>query len=234
MRQVPNFGDKRNQGFCVHCGGSAETVDHAPSKVFLDEPYPENLAGSPSCGPCNNGFSLDEAYLACLLECTMAGTTEPSAFARSKVAGMLRKNPKLKERLEGSRQIVGENIIWNPERDRVERVLVKLARCHVAFEYNEPQLQEPTNLTYMPLHTMTSGQREYFEGRSRSSEEFGGWPEVGSRAMSRIFAINGVLHVDDWLEVQEERYRFQVSQEQEGITVRVLLRGYLACVVAWE
>ena len=61
MQQLRCYGDDRNKGFCVHCGGPSETVDHVPSKVLLDEPYPENLmaasacrsrvsASSPSCG----------------------------------------------------------------------------------------------------------------------------------------------------------------------------------------
>ena len=43
MQQLRCYGDDRNKGFCVHCGGPSETVDHVPSKVLLDEPYPENL-----------------------------------------------------------------------------------------------------------------------------------------------------------------------------------------------
>jgi len=56
MRQVPNYGDDQNKGFCVHCGGADESRDHVPSKVFLDEPFPENLPVSPSCLKCNNSL----------------------------------------------------------------------------------------------------------------------------------------------------------------------------------
>lgn len=63
MDQLKNFGDERNTGFCVHCRGPAEY--HAPSKVFLDAPYPENLPVHESCLRCNVGFSQDEEYLAC-------------------------------------------------------------------------------------------------------------------------------------------------------------------------
>jgi len=43
MKQLQCYGDSRNKGFCVHCGGPDETRDHVPAKVLLDEPYPENL-----------------------------------------------------------------------------------------------------------------------------------------------------------------------------------------------
>ena len=69
MQQLPNDGDQRNQGFCVHCGGPEETRDHTPSKAFLDRPLPENLPVAPACFACNNGFAADEEYVACLLEC---------------------------------------------------------------------------------------------------------------------------------------------------------------------
>jgi len=49
MQQFRCDGDDRNKGFCVHCGGPSETIDHVPSKVLLDEPYPENLMAAPAC-----------------------------------------------------------------------------------------------------------------------------------------------------------------------------------------
>jgi hypothetical protein len=68
VQQFKYYGDRRNKGFCVHCGGPDETDDHVPSKVLLDEPYPENLIVCSSCLSCNNALSIDETYLACLIE----------------------------------------------------------------------------------------------------------------------------------------------------------------------
>jgi hypothetical protein len=67
MEQLRCSGDDRNKGRCIHCGGPDETRDHSPSKVFLDEPYPENLPVCPSCLQFNNTLSIDEEYLACFL-----------------------------------------------------------------------------------------------------------------------------------------------------------------------
>ena len=92
MQQLRCYGDDRNKGFCVHCGGGpTETVDHVPSKVLLDEPYPENLMAAPACRECNNGLSLDEEYLACLLECVIAGDTAPEKLHRTKIPEILRR-----------------------------------------------------------------------------------------------------------------------------------------------
>ena len=130
MRQVACYGDERNKGFCVHCGGPDETRDHAPSKILLDDPLPDNLPVAPACYRCNNGFSRDEEYLACLLECVMTGEAEPDKVERPKVAHILRENRNLAMRLRKSRRVVDGQIVWDIESDRVRNVLLKLARGH--------------------------------------------------------------------------------------------------------
>jgi hypothetical protein len=87
MRQIKDFADDRNKARCVYCGGLDETRDHVPSRVFLDEPLPENLPVVPACIACNNSFSRDEEYLACLIECALTGSVE-AASARIKIAGI--------------------------------------------------------------------------------------------------------------------------------------------------
>jgi hypothetical protein len=62
MQQLRCYGDDRNKGFCVHCGGPNETVDHVPSKVLLDEPYPANLMAASVCRQCNNDFSGSSGF----------------------------------------------------------------------------------------------------------------------------------------------------------------------------
>ena len=62
MRHFASYGDDRNKGFSVHCGGPDETKDHVPSKVLLDEPPPTNVFVSPAC--FNDALAPDEEYLA--------------------------------------------------------------------------------------------------------------------------------------------------------------------------
>jgi len=230
MQNLHCYGDDRNKGFCVHCGGPNETVDHVPSKVLLDEPYPENLMAASACLKCNNGLSLDEEYLACLLECVIAGDTVPEKLHRAKIARILRANPSLSARLQRARTDGAEGPIWAPENDRVNRVVLKLARCHAAFELNEPQLHEPSHLGIKPLPLMTDDERAAFE---RDDQGFDVWPEVGSRAMQRIL-VTGTDALDEgWLVVQEGNYRFRTSQSN-GLTVKIVLREYLGCEVVWD
>jgi hypothetical protein len=60
MQELPDFGDERNKGWCVFCGGPLETRDHAPSRVLFYKHYSENLPMLASCEVCNHSFSLDE------------------------------------------------------------------------------------------------------------------------------------------------------------------------------
>jgi len=75
MRQRINFGDKRQIAHCVYCGKGIETREHTPPKVLLDVPYPENLPVIQACEICNQGYSLDEEYFACLIDKKMGSGT---------------------------------------------------------------------------------------------------------------------------------------------------------------
>ena len=225
MRQMPNFGDQRNQGWCVFCGGQMESRDHAPSRVFLDEPYPENLPVLASCEACNTSFSLDEEYLACLVECAKTGSVQQARIARPKVARILDRKDSLRRRLESARRDTAEGIIWTPEAERVRNVVVKLARAHIAYEQNEPHLDEPTSVDIIPLCAMTSATRIDFE----SSPNTSAWPEVGSRALQRL--IEGGEERFPWIEAQPGRYRYLVTYCSS--LVRLVIAEYLAAEVTW-
>lgn len=121
MRKVQNFGDDRNKSACVHCGGPNETRDHAPSVVFLDDPLPPDLPASPSCASCNQGFSNDEAYLACLLECVIVGSADPARIEREKIAALMRRRPSLTAELASLRQEEHGRTIFSFDRERVAR-----------------------------------------------------------------------------------------------------------------
>ncbi len=230
MQQFQCFGDQRNKGFCVHCGGPDETVDHVPSKVLLDEPYPENLMACPSCRTCNNGFSTDEEYLACLLECVVAGVAEPSRLRRPKIARILSANTSLLARLRQARSDDEHTPMWAVEGDRARRVVLKLARCHAAFELNEPKLEEPDYVNIKPLALMNVEERSAFESQD---SEVALWPEMGSRALQRLIVAGSDVFSEGWLVVQDSNYRFRVSQNG-GLEVKIVLREYLASHVVWD
>src|SRR6266487_4139201 len=138
------FADERNAAFCVFCGEEPTTREHAASRILLDDPLPEDLPLVSSCQKCNNGFSQDEEYLACLIDCVLSGSTDPAAVRRAKVRASLLHSPPLAARIAAGRQEDGSGqIVWKPEETRVRNVVVKLARGHAAHQYSEPQLEDP-------------------------------------------------------------------------------------------
>ncbi|SEQ43906.1 hypothetical protein SAMN05216548_104275 [Faunimonas pinastri] len=230
MRQIPDYGDDRNKGYCVHCGsGADESRDHVPSKVFLDEPLPENVAVASSCRECNHGFSLDEQYMACLLECVMVGFVDPDRIERSKISRTLRNDAKLAATLASTRQDKDGRVVWDADMNRIKRVVIKHARCHMAYELNEPQIDEPEFVLIKPLELMSADERRLFE---QDEPAFDLWPEVGSRALNRLLIAGPDVFSEGWLVVQQGRYRYRVTQH-DGNRVRMVFRDYLGCEVAW-
>jgi len=229
------FIDKRHFGACVYCGGERESRDHIPPKVFLDEPYPPELPVVDACNKCNTGYSLDEQYLSCFLEVVLCGTSEPSSLSRPKIGRILTDNPGLKRRIDssGNKGLFGE-LSWQPEVDRVKRVITKLARGHAAYELY-PHYEEPTVIGFTPLSILTNEEQTAFEGNL--SEGLNILPELGSRAFKRLFLFGNELvsfdHNGDWIIVQPRRYRYAVT-ESDGLIVRIVLSEYLACTVSWK
>ncbi|MGB6063581.1 MAG: hypothetical protein WBG50_02165 [Desulfomonilaceae bacterium] len=227
MKQIRNFGDARQMAFCAYCGRNTETRDHVPSKVFLDEPYPTNLPVVPSCQSCNEGFSLDEEYVACLIECARIGSVRSDDVQREKIRRILERKPALVSRLNQARRETECWEFFSVETGRVRNVILKLARGHAAFELNEPQLDDPSVVTFFPLHCMASDIREEFETPPR----FSIWPEVGSRAMQRLM-INE-LSACVWITPQPRRYRYLTSVGI-GVVVRMVMSEYIACEAIWH
>lgn len=122
------------------------------------------------------------------------------------------------------------NLVWQPEAERVRRVIEKLARGHAAYELY-PQLEDPDEVAFAPFLAMSDGERSAFE--EVTSEPLHLWPELGSRAFLRACgAYPRSEEVGPWIIVQPGRYRYSVV-ERGGVLVQMVLSEYLACAVAW-
>jgi len=223
------FGDTCKPGICVYCGGVPGDRDHVPSLVLLDQPFPEHLPWVPSCKKCNNDFSKDEPYLACLLECIICGTTDPQRLRRKRVVNVFAGNPGLRRNIEDERE---GDLNWRPDHDKVEKIVMKLARGHAAFELY-PMLVPPAEIRFMPLCALTDQERSSFEHAQSSEQDL--LPEVGSRSLMRRVEGNPDSHGygNNWIVVQPNRYRYSVI-DSDGVLVRIVLSEYLACEVRWD
>lgn len=225
--------DSRLVGACVYCGAEPDSSDHVPPKVLLDDPLPSDLATVDACSTCNGGFSLDEEYFACFLECVLAGSTDPESLSRDKIKRILARKVELAERIQSScRRDESGILVWTPEDERVRSVIVKLARGHAAYELSLPQLEDPIEVQIRPFIAMSERDLHAFE--NAGAGEMRGWPEVGSRALHR--AVGARPHASQsgpWITVQVGHYQYKVDQEN-GVRVQIVLGEYLACSVAWE
>lgn len=242
MDQLRNYADDRLVNGCVYCGGPEETRDHVPSRVFLDKPLPENLPVVWACWSCNNGFSKDEEYVACLIESVIAGTTEPDRIRRSAVANILRRTPALRARIEAAKYTQDGQTQFEVEPDRVGNIVLKLAKGHAAFELSQPLHQEPSSLWWRPLGLMTEVERDSFDA-IHIVQMFG---EVGSRASQRLLVTQLTLQaadgqtstldllINDWIDVQDGCYRYLAIDDGGTIKVKIIIAEYLACEVTWS
>lgn len=220
VRRTPNYGDSRQQSFCVFCGGTPDTKDHLPSRVFLDQPYPEDLAHVPACRDCNNGFSLDEEYVAVLLEGEASGSC-PGA-QRPQIRKVLDRKPKLRNRVMND---LASSL--SDKDERIKRVLIKLARGHVAYDLNDPQLDEPTYISLARLQDLSPQTRKAFE----TPPAVDIYPEVGSRSFLEMVSSQRSAHWV-WVEAQRGRYRY-LPYIGDGIGVRMVIGEFLAGEVIW-
>lgn len=124
---------------------------------------------------------------------------------------------------------------------RVRNVVLKLAKGHAMFELSWFSDQAPISLWWSPLPLFDAEQLEAFE-EAPPPQLLG---EIGSRASQRVCVLqarlvgpNGEervadLLINDWIDVQEERYRYLATDQEGLIRVRMVLGEYLACEVVW-
>lgn len=192
VKRVECYGDSRIFTGCFHCGGKADTVDHAPPKVLLDKPYPDEMIAVPACYACNNGASIDESWLACVVECTVTGEVEPNRGSREAVAKMLTHSPALAASMAAMRTIDENGTIFQPDVERVRRIVTKIARAHAAYELHEHFEHEPSSVQVFPLPLLSDDALQDFE--TLGGGGFAMWPEVGSPRAKPLEFVLGLYY----------------------------------------
>ena len=241
MDQLRDLADSRLLSGCIYCGGHAETRDHVPSRCLLERPYPENLPVVASCARCNQGFSKDEEYLVCLIESALCGSPDPDKIRRPTVANILRNSPTLRARLESAKSESDGHIRFATESERIMNIMLKLARGHAAFELSQPCRSEPDHFWCGLMSALSDDQNDAFN-EPHVQNLFG---EVGSRGLQRAFVTQVTLQsasgersvlpllINDWVDVQENLYRYLAIDDAGGIVIRIVVAEYLGCEVAW-
>ena len=242
MDQLRDFADRRLLSGCIYCGGPAETRDHVPSRCLLERPYPENLPVVRSCARCNQGFSKDEEYFVCLIESALCGSTDPDKIKRPTIARILRNSPNLRARIESAKSESDGRIQFAIESKRIANIMLKLARGHAAFELSQPCRSKPDHFWCGPMSALSDDQHGSFND-VHVQHVVG---EFGSRGLQRAFITQVTLEsesgehsdlpllVNDWVDVQDNLYRYLAIDDAGVIVIRIVVAEYLACEVAWR
>jgi hypothetical protein len=202
---------------------------------LLVKPRPHHLPIVTICRDCNNGFSRDEQYAVTFLSCVLAGSTEPERQRNATAARALAKSAALRAMIDRAKREIlaagGEmRVVWQPDIDRINRLVLKNARGHAYFEYGEPRMEAPMDVWASPLESMLERERAEFEGPEEAMG-FAAWPEIGSRMMTRV--ATGLDLDGNWVVVQDGTYRYAVD-DADGLRVRSVIWEYLATEVRWE
>jgi hypothetical protein len=136
--------------------------------------------------------------------------------------------------LAEARTVSDTGTIFKIDQQRINRVVMKLARGHAAYELSEPNYVDPTSVAVVPLPLLSEAARAQFEAGPRCGELVA-WPELGSRAFQRLaYSVTAGFDFDGgWVEVQPGRYRY-LAFADGGVTIRMVISEYLACEVVWD
>lgn len=227
MRARNNYADKRQISYCAYCRGETGTRDHVPSKVFLDKPYPENLPLVFACYDCNQSFSLDEEYVACLIECAKSNSLEIDKLERDYIKTIFQRKPALLKRIQDASECINDILSIKIEEERLSNVLSKLVKGHLLFEFNFPINDEQIEITYFPLNILKEEERTLFD--EKTAIELTKMPEVGCRACENLYIINEQIICLTWNIVQSGLYRYIVGYNNSSYIVRIVIGEYFAC-----
>jgi hypothetical protein len=217
------FGDVRQDLHCLYCGDVPTTREHIPSKVLLNDPFPNNLFIVEACQRCNQEFSLDEEYFACALECIRVGSAELKDIQRDKVRRVLAHHESLRQRLNDS--FNADKSEFNIEVSRFDNVITKLAKCHIRYENHDPAMDKPTTVVWRFVSELSSKEIDNF----LSPIPLTLLPEVGSRLLNRV-AFRNDLSESIWITVQPNVYSYCVAV---GV-VRINFHNFLFAEINWN
>lgn len=222
--------DERNDGFCVYCGGDPTSREHVPSRVLLDTPFPPDLAVVEACRECNESFSKDEAYVAAVLACVLAGSTDPAQIERETARRILSSSPALRIMIKDAMVSDETGTRTQIDIDRVSRVLAKLAVGHLKYETGEVYSLTDAIVSFCPSELMSQAAIEEFEQVQPSAL----LPDVGSRALIDLLQTTvGSDLWESWWELQPQRYRYLV-RTGPPLEVRLVIQEYLAVKVVFD
>lgn len=214
MTHGQTLSDDRLHERCALCGERVPaTRDHVPPKVFLDDPLPTEVPVVRVCRECNSGASLDEEYIACILDVALCGGVDEPTL-RQKVTAALAHTASLKRQVAGSeRWAEGRSLGFECDPQRLRAVIEKTGRGLLAYEDADGRAGDPVEISWAFA--------DQFEEPTTAQL----LPEVGSLGLTRLGKQG--LHSTPWVTLQSGRFAYRVDRTLEGTQVRMVFSDYL-------
>lgn len=232
---------RKGKHFCIYCGEESGTREHVPSKVFLDEPYPEDLPVLPACFNCNNGFSDDEAYVETYIDCMKMLSGYSQNLSEKNQKRIYKNTAFIDAQKDLADYYQSKEICVNR---KILRIITKLAVGHLVYELSEGYSKDgccinPSSVDYRFLFELSEKERQSFDSFIVMDEKV--LPSLGSRVFDKIFALEPVLNsingdstlkvpicIMNWTDIQEGSYKYIAWYENNGVFhVRIVIKDFL-------
>jgi hypothetical protein len=224
------FNEKNNRhpSICIYCTAEADSREHIPSRIFLDKPYPDNLAIAPACSRCNSDFSMDELYVACFLDYFFYALAGKQTNLRLKTKEAFAHDENLSNKISSCFNMQGEKLAVTYDFERIKRIVLKLSVGHVANK-----LDCLVNLQDDVHHFAMRFKPDLLPEEMHLFEELpiiNKLPEIGSDFVHHDLFIaervdgSDVIGFLPWQIVQEGNYRFMAFHSgNDTTTVRIVI-----------
>lgn len=226
---------------CIYCGETANTREHCPPKLFLNNPYPNDLPVVPSCEKCNNGFSKDELYTKAFIEFYQ------NYCYNTPITVSLERKEVREAQQTFSNCINNKKIFFN---NRIGRILIKLSICHSTYELTEGYYSntwkgvlECVSYTFRPH----MAQKDIDNMNDFILMDNKLLPIIGSRVFNKIYVLDPVLlsladsnikHmprvVMDWSDVQDKSYRYVCWLDRHNLYIRLVIKEFLFAQIVFK
>ncbi len=235
--------------YCVYCGDLSDTREHAPSKVFLRKPYPdEDLPVLPACRKCNNGFSNDELYTEVYIDSIKYLSGYADSLSKENQKRMKLNTAFQDAQNDLSKYNSGESIYVN---EKIIKILTKLSVCHMVYELSEGYCVndaciQPTSVAYSFAFDMTIEEQKKFDDFIFMNDKQ--MPEIGSRVFDKICVLEPVLQaltseeknkapliIMLWSDIQEHNYRYIAWLENDHtFHVKIVIHDFLFAEIIFD
>lgn len=217
----PYVSYKKEKSYCIYCSDIADSREHLPPRIFVDNPNLNEWCIVPACNKCNNGYSTDEQFVACAIEYILAEINYGGSIQRNKIKKTFEKRPHILEKIKSLCIFENGSLkIDNSVIEKIKMVVLKIARGHLMYDCNEFLNDEDVQFLMAFKPQLEQKKLEKFN----MTIVCNCLPEFGSRMSNQLYINNNNEIVIPWKIIDNDNYRYLISPD--GI-IRIVIREFL-------